>query len=139
MKPDNPNTRQIPVNRIIRRYLLYQIPGISILVLLSLFFVYIVEVPVWAVWLLAGAWIVKELMTVPFTWRLYARPRLSPTELMIDQDGIVLEKLDPDGFVKFHSEIWEAEVNDQDTVIEKGTKVRILEFRGMKLIVEKAG
>lgn len=78
-------------------------------------------------------------MTVPFTWRLYARPRLSPTELMIDQDGIVLEKLDPDGFVKFHSEIWEAEVNDQDTVIEKGTKVRILEFRGMKLIVEKAG
>lgn len=139
MKPDKPNIRHIPFNRILRRYLLYQIPGISILVLLSLFFVHIVEVPIWAVWLLAGAWIVKELVTVPFTWRLYSRPRLSPTELMIDQEGIVLEKLDPVGFVKFHSEIWEAEVNDQDTVIEKGTKVRILEFRGMKLIVEKTG
>ncbi len=139
MKPDKPIIRHIPFNRILRRYLLYQIPGISILVLLSLFFVHIVEVPIWAVWLLAAAWIVKELVTVPFTWRLYSRPRLSPTELMIDQEGIVLEKLDPVGFVKFHSEIWEAEVNDQDTVIEKGIKVRILEFRGMKLIVEKAG
>jgi membrane protein implicated in regulation of membrane protease activity len=139
VNPDKSNTRQIPVSRIIRRYLLYQIPGISILILLSLFFVYIVDVPVWTVWLLAGAWIIKELVTVPFTWRLYARPRLSPTELMIDQEGIVLEKLDPVGFVKFHSEIWEAEVNDQNTVVEKGTKVRILEFRGMKLIVGKIG
>lgn len=137
MKPDKHNTPNIPVHRIIRRYLLFQIPGLSILILVSLFFLYVVEVPVWAIWMLVGAWIIKELVTVPFTWRLYIRPRMSPTELMIDQYGVAMEKLDPKGFVQFHSELWEAEAADPRAVIEKGKTVRILEVREMKLIVEK--
>jgi len=84
---------------------LFQIPGLSILILVSLFFLYVVEVPVWAIWMLVGAWIIKELVTVPFTWRLYIRPRMSPTELMIDQYGVAMEKPDPKGFVQFHSEL----------------------------------
>lgn len=136
MKPDNRRPTNIPVHYIIRRYLLYQIPGISILVLVSLFFIYVVEVPLWTIWMLVGAWIVKELITVPFTWRLYIRPRMSPTELMIDQEGITMEKLDPKGFVQFHSEIWEAEATDSGSVIERGVPVRIREIRGMVLIVE---
>lgn len=137
MKPDKTNPQKIPVRYIIRRYLLFQIPGLLIIILVSLFFIYIVEVPMWTIFLLIGAWIIKELVTVPFTWRLYVRPRLSPTELMIDQEGVAMEKLDPEGFVRFHSEIWEAEAADRNTVIENGVAVRIREIRGMRLIVEK--
>ncbi len=116
---------------------MFQIPGILILIILALFFHYIVEVPAWSIWLLAGAWLIKELITVPFTWRLYIRPRLSPTELMLDQEGIAINKLDPDGFVRFNSEIWQAEAVDPHTVIEKGETVKIRDIRGMRLIVEK--
>lgn len=119
------------------RYLLFQIPGISILILVSLFFLYVVEVPGWTIWLLVGAWIIKELVTVPFTWRLYMRPRLSPAELMLDHYGVAIEKLDPKGFIRFHNEIWEAETADPDTMIEKGETVKILEVREMRLIVDK--
>ncbi len=116
---------------------MFQIPGILILIILALFFHYVVEAPAWSIWLLAGAWLIKELVTVPFTWPLYIRPRLSPTELMLDQEGVAINKLDPGGFVKFHSEIWQAEATDPDSVIEKGEHVRIREIRGMTLIVEK--
>jgi membrane-bound ClpP family serine protease len=137
MKSEEQTPPKIPIRYIIRRYLLFQIPGVSILILVSLFFLYVVGVPVWTIWLLVGAWILKELVTVPFTWRLYVRPRKSPTELMIDQYGIAAERLDPKGFVRFHSELWEAVSSDPAAVIEKGKTVRILEVRDMKLIVEK--
>jgi len=137
MNSEKQNIHNIPVHRIIRRYLLFQIPGILILIIVSLFFVYVVEVPAWTIWLLIGAWVVKEAVTVPFTWRLYVRPRLSPTELMVDQYAVVAVKLDPDGYVNFHSELWEAEAVDTQTEIPKGETVRIKEIRGMRLIVER--
>lgn len=87
--------------------------------------------------MLAGAWVIKELITVPFTWRLYIRPRLSPAELMLDQYGVAIEKLDPKGFIQFHNEIWEAEAADPHMIIEKGETVKIHDIREMRLIVEK--
>jgi membrane protein implicated in regulation of membrane protease activity len=122
---------------VLRRYVLFQIPGISILLLLALFFYHFVGIPGWALWVLVGAWIVKELVTLPFTWRLYARPRPAAYDLMIGTRGVAAEPLNPKGYVRIHGELWDAESSDPGQRIEKGTTIRVLSVNGMRLIVEK--
>lgn len=121
----------------LRRYLLHQIPGISILILLVILFRSVLDFPSWAVWMLVGAWILKELFTVPFTWRLYVRPRLSPTDMLIGQEAVVIEHLDPRGFVKLHGELWAAEALSGEKAIPKGSTVIVEGIRDMTLIVKE--
>jgi membrane protein implicated in regulation of membrane protease activity len=122
---------------VLRRYVLFQIPGISILVLLALFFYHFVGIPDWALWVLVGAWIIKELVTLPFTWRLYARHRPAAYDLMIGTRGVAAEPLDPKGYVRIHGELWSAELSDPGLHIEKGAMIRVVSVHGMSLIVEK--
>ena len=56
---------------------------------------------------------------------------------LIDKTGIVTISIDPleaTGQVKVNGEIWSAK-SDENTIIEKDTKVKILKIDGVKLVV----
>jgi membrane protein implicated in regulation of membrane protease activity len=60
---------------------------------------------------------------------------------LIGMEGIVVETIDPDqnvGAVRVDNEQWRAEPADGST-IERGTRVTVLELRGARIVVRRAG
>jgi len=57
-------------------------------------------------------------------------------EEMIGEVGKVVEDLDPEGLVKVRGELWKA-VSKTGETIKTGERVRVVELRGLTLIVEK--
>ena len=54
---------------------------------------------------------------------------------MIGQIGVVKKTIDREGLVFVHGEYWNAV---SDSIIDQGEEVKVLDVRGLKLIVEKA-
>jgi membrane-bound serine protease (ClpP class) len=54
---------------------------------------------------------------------------------MINMDGVVIKRLDPIGYVKIDGEIWEAKSNEG--IIEKGTNIKVLDQKRLRLIVKQ--
>jgi membrane-bound serine protease (ClpP class) len=67
-------------------------------------------------------------------FRAYRRTPKGGRDGLIGESGVVEEKIDPEGLVFAHGEYWKATSNE---VVEEGEKVRIIDLRGLKLIVEK--
>ena len=57
-------------------------------------------------------------------------------EELVGQVGKVVEELDPEGVVKLHGELWKAESRDGSR-IQVGDRIRVVEVRGLTLIVER--
>jgi membrane-bound serine protease (ClpP class) len=57
-------------------------------------------------------------------------------EELVGEVGKVVEDLDPEGVVKLHGELWKAESRDGKR-IPVGEKVRVVEVKGLTLIVER--
>jgi membrane-bound serine protease (ClpP class) len=55
---------------------------------------------------------------------------------MIGEIGETLSDLNPEGQIRIHGEIWNA-VSYDNQIIEKNSKVQVLEVHNLKLIVKK--
>jgi membrane protein implicated in regulation of membrane protease activity len=66
-------------------------------------------------------------------------PRLrTGTAALVGQHAIVLERIEndlPSGTVRIGGEVWTARAYDDDTVIEAGAKVQVVEIRGATALV----
>ena len=58
----------------------------------------------------------------------------SGLEAMIGEKALVMEDIDPEGKIKFKTELWNATTRGKK--IETGKKVRILKAEGLVLVVE---
>ncbi|MCD6372513.1 MAG: nodulation protein NfeD [Thermococcus sp.] len=67
--------------------------------------------------------------------RAHRRKPEAGKEELVGEIGKVVEDLDPEGVVKIRGELWKAETNGEK--IPVGEKVRVVEVRGLTLIVEK--
>ncbi len=100
----------IEENALVIFFLVLSIIGIVIVLLLILYFIYI---------------------------RKQRRVVTTTTESIIGKDGIVLEMVEPNNFkgkVKVESRVWSATSID---VIEKGEKVKVVDMKGINVVVEK--
>ena len=68
--------------------------------------------------------------------RAHRRKPKAGKEEMVGEVGRVIEDLDPEGLIKVHGEIWRAVSKDGRT-IRVGERVKVVEVRGLTLIVEK--
>ena len=68
--------------------------------------------------------------------RAHRRKPETGREELIGEVGKVIEDLNPEGVIKVRGELWKAVSKDGST-IKVGERVRILEVRGLTLIVEK--
>ncbi|NJE04863.1 nodulation protein NfeD [Thermococcus sp. M36] len=62
----------------------------------------------------------------------------SGREELVGTVGKVVEELNPEGVIKVHGELWKA-VSRNGTHVAVGEEVRVVEVRGLTLIVEPAG
>ena len=117
------------------RYILLQIPGTALLVLILIQLSDWLDLPAWSVWGLVFISVVKDVILFPFVWRAYDWNRQGKKHLMVGTRGIVKERLAPSGFIQIRGELWKAKVVGDKPTIEKGEAVRVEEMQGLTLLV----
>lgn len=73
---------------------------------------------------------------VGFAIRAQRKPILTGRESVPGREGVVKKRLDPVGSVQLNAEMWTAESVTGET-IPAGASVRVVEVRGLKLMVER--
>ena len=121
--------------RILLKYILIQLPGIAVLVLLLVIVQEWIEIPAWLTCGLVGLWVAKDVILYPFVWRAYEWGSEKETSPMAGLCGIAQDRLDPLGYVFVRGELWKARVIEGG-VIEKGENVLVKGSRGLTLLVK---
>jgi membrane protein implicated in regulation of membrane protease activity len=122
--------------KLIIRYSLLQLPGIALVIVLLFFVRKWLEIPLWLMWLIPTAWVIKDIILFPFVWRAYDWDQKDRGHSMIGMQGIVLERLDPTGYILIRGERWKAEAMERDTPIEKDQNVLVHAINGLTLHVK---
>ncbi len=122
-------------SRIIVKYVLLQLPGLAVLLVLLVLVKRWIYLPSWFIWGLIGLWIAKDMALFPLTWRAYDQDRARAGSSMVGARGIAEEPLNPSGYIRVRGELWQAEVVGGAPPIERGEGVRIHGVRGLTLLV----
>jgi len=124
--------------RLLIRYTLLQLPGTLLLVLVLVGIRRWWDIPAWAAGIAVAMWIFKDMLLYPFVWSAYDWDRVTDNFSMLDREAIVVERLDPTGYVRVRGELWKASVAEGDPPVERGATVTVREVRGLRLIVTGA-
>lgn len=123
-------------NRTIVRYTLFQIPDLILLGLGVAAAVRWWNLPVFAGYGLLAAWVAKDVMMYPILRIAYEGGGSSGVEAIHGALGVVTEPLVPSGYVRLGSERWKAELVCGSGPVSLGSAIRVVELRGLTLIVE---
>ncbi len=122
--------------RTLVRYTLFQIPA---LILLSLGLAAAVrwwDFSVLAAYTLVAVWVAKDVIMYPILRVAYEAGGSSGVEGIYGALGVVTRPLVPSGYVRLGSELWKAELARDSETISVGSAIRVIEVRGLTLIVE---
>lgn len=125
--------RAIGLSGTLVKYVLAQIPGWFLAMLLAWGLEYWYEVPTWVGLLLVGLWIATDLALFPRIRRFYEST--SSESRIIGDTGVCVTELAPHGFVRVYGELWQADAASKKT-IPKGARVCVRDIRGLLLIVD---
>jgi membrane protein implicated in regulation of membrane protease activity len=121
--------------KILVRYILLQVPGTALLVLILIQLGNRFDLPVWSVWGLIAISAAKDAILFPFVWSAYDWDRQEEVNSMVGRRGIAKERLAPSGYIQISGELWKAKVVEGNPPIEKGEGVRVEEMQGLTLLV----
>ena len=124
------------VSSTLLRYWLFQLPGtLAVVGLLVLLVRWWDLAPRTAVLLLA-LWVAKDVALYPLVRRSYEPHSGGGAAALVGRLATARERLDPEGYVRVGHELWRARA--RGAPVEKGAEVRVLEVRGLTLVVEIA-
>ena len=122
--------------RTIARYTLFQIPD---LILLSLGLAAAVrwwDLSVFTAYGVVAIWIAKDIIMYPILRIAYESGGSSGVDAIHGALGVVTQPLVPSGYVRLGSERWKAELVCGSGTVSVGSAIRVVELRGLTLIVE---
>jgi len=125
-----------PRIRTVARYALFQIPDLILLGLGLAALVHWWSLPVFAAYGLVAIWIAKDIALYPILRVAYEVDGSSGVDAIHGAIGVVTQPLDPSGYVRLGSELWKAELRDGSASASAGSAVRVVDSRGLTLIVE---
>ena len=118
------------------RYTLFQIPGLILLCLGLSAAVRWWGLPVLAAYGLVAAWIVKDAIMFPILRVAYESDGSGRVHPIQGALGVATQPLVPSGYVRLGSELWKAELASGSGAIPEGSAVRVVDVRGLTLVVE---
>ncbi len=121
--------------RISLKYVLFQIPGWTILAVILVVLWHWDILPSWAAVLIFLAWVLKDMLLYPVFQSAYDGEEKSGLQALVGAKGIAQSDLTPDGFVRVRGELWRAVANPSNKRIRSGSPVEIIAAEGMKLRV----
>jgi membrane-bound ClpP family serine protease len=80
-------------------------------------------------------WVLKDLALYPFVRKAYETRSGGGADALVGAVATARDRLDPEGYVRIGHELWRARV--RGGAVEKGGAVRVLEVRGLTLVVER--
>jgi membrane protein implicated in regulation of membrane protease activity len=115
--------------------MLFQVPGwlVDIAVLGALMEWW--GMPLWAASAVLAVLVVKDFVLYPFLKVGYETSAKSGVERLIGEQGVVKQRLDPEGYVLVHGELWKARAAQPESSFDPGTRVSIEAADGMSLVV----
>lgn len=124
------------IPREIWSYLLWQLPGWGLAVVILMALNALVGLPGWAGVVLFFLVVAKDVLMFPFMREAF-RPSGSGRERLIGARGHAVDGLAPSGYVRLNGELWRAEVGERGKAIPAGNPVVVRDARGLTLIVEE--
>jgi len=122
--------------RAIVRYTLFQIPDLILLGLAVAAAVRWWGLPVSAAYGLVAFWIAKDVILYPILRVAYESTSSGGVAGICGALGVTTQPLVPAGYVRIGSELWKAELMSGSKPVVTGSAVRVVEVRGLTLIVE---
>ncbi len=122
--------------RTFHRYLLLQVPGWALAVVVLYLVHRWLGLPLWAAGLLLAADVVKDLVLYPWLRRAYEDEYVPPAARLAGETAEVVEDLTPEGYVRVRGELWRARCGGGGEPVASGGRVRVTGAQGAVLIVE---
>ncbi len=120
--------------RIVLKYGLFQMIGVTILLLVLTVLRQWVNLLPMFVWGSVGLWIIKDIILFAFVWRAYEWKGSKDVHSLIGAQGVVIEQLAPSGYIRVRGELWHAETMKEAVDIQEN--VRVQGNRGLTLLVQ---
>ena len=121
--------------RVIWRYTLLQLPGLALVIIITILACRYINIPRLYAWGIVILWAAKDLVLFPFVWRAYDTDRQDHANTMIGARGMAKDRLSPAGNVFVRGELWRGEIEKGYPSIEAGTSVRVEGIRSLTLLV----
>ena len=118
-----------------KKYLLLQIPGWILAVLLLAVLHRRLNLPLWAAIVLYLVYVGKDFILYPYLRSAYTSESKTGAEKLIGAEGRVQQQLDPEGYVRVHGELWRAVADPPGETIPQGSRIHVREAHGMRLVV----
>jgi membrane protein implicated in regulation of membrane protease activity len=118
-----------------QRYMLFQVPGWLIDIVVLAVLIEWWSMPLWAAGLVLGLLVVKDFVLYPFLKVGYETKEKSGIARLIGEQAVVKQRLDPEGYVLVHGELWKARPAEPGLSFNPGMRVRIEAAEGMALLV----
>ena len=122
-------------HRVLFRYALFQLPNLFILILVLSILRYFLKIPGYAILIVIGFWILKDIALYPFVGRFYDPDYQKDWFSMVGKKGIVKKSLKPKGKILVKGELWKAEVLEKSITINIGEIVVVQGIKGLNLLV----
>ena len=144
MPSENPSRRRngfrgIKVDnshRTIGKYILFQLPELSVVCVLAIGARSWVGLPDWAAAGIIALWVIKDVVMFPFVRIAYQPGSEGGATRMVGARGTAQDALQPSGYVRISAELWRAELQPGSAPVEPGDRVRVLSVHGLTLVVE---
>ena len=122
------------------RYLLFQLPGMGIAVVVLTGLVEIWDMRFTTAFVLFALWVAKDLALYPFLKVAYepGGTGVNGPDALLGNLGVAQEDLDPEGYVKIGPELWRACIAHEAESIARGAPVRVVRMRDLTVVVEAA-
>lgn len=129
----------MPLHRLIAKYILLQLPGYVLLILLIVLMRRTVEISPLAGWGAFCLWVLKDIALFPVLGRYYDPAYHRDRFSMVGQKGVVKKSLSPKGVVRVRGELWRAKAMDPDAPVDRGRRVVVHRLEGLTLHVKPEG
>ncbi len=94
--------------------------------------------PGWAAGLAFAIWVAKDVALYPLLRGVFVQgpSKWVGVARLLGAVGVVTQELSPHGWVRVSGELWRARSSERDGPLLPGVRVRVLEVRGMTLLIE---
>jgi len=128
----------LPDAKAIIKYALLHVIELGAVVLALVLVRHYFALPSWLMATILVLWILKDIALFPKVRRAYAVDDNRPVKQLMGLEATVTTGLDPVGYVRVRGELWRAEISDPRFPAKKGEKTKVVDAKGMTLVVEKS-
>jgi membrane protein implicated in regulation of membrane protease activity len=122
--------------RTIAKYVIFQLPELSVVCALAIGARSWVGLPDWAAAGIIALWVIKDVVMFRFVRIAYQPDSGGGAASLIGARGTAQDALRPAGYVRIGAELWRAELKPGTPPVEPGNLVRVTGVRGLTLVVE---